>query len=74
MELLFLENEKIKNLTNENSSLRKQLDQFKSYFPTKLRQLETDKEQYKGYNDMLKESLKRSETDLKAERKKCEDI
>ena len=53
-------------LNNENSSLRKQLDQFKSYFPTKLRQLETDKEQYKGYNDMLKESLKRTETDLKA--------
>lgn len=74
MELLFLEKEKIKNLTNENSSLRKQLEQFKSYFPTKLRQLETDKEQYKGYNDMLKQSLQRTETDLKAERKKCEEV
>ena len=70
----FLENEKIKNLTNENSSLRKQLEQFKSYFPTKLRQLDTDKEQYKGYNDMLKVSLKRTEDELKVERKKCEEV
>ena len=74
MDFLFLENEKIKNLTNENSSLRKQMEQFKSYFPTKLRQLQTDKDQYKGYNDMLKESLKRTEDELKVEKRKCEEV
>lgn len=66
--------EKIKNLTNDNSSLRKQIEQFKSYFPTKLRQLQTDKEQYKGYNDMLNKSLKRTEDELKAEKRKCEEV
>ena len=71
---LFSDNEKIKILTNENSSLRKQLEQFKSYFPTKLAQLQSDKEQFKGYNDILKSTLKRTEDELKIEKRKCEEV
>jgi len=72
--LLSENNEKIKMLTNENASLRKQLEQFKSFFPTKLRQLDSDKEQFKGYNDILNKSLKRTEDELKTERRKCEEV
>ena len=71
---IFSDNEKIKILTNENSSLRKQLEQFKSYFPTKLAQLQSDKEQFKGYNDILNSTLKRTEDELKIEKRKCEEV